>query len=126
MVARLTDDPLTNHARNVLVSAKSSSKSWFCQIRDLCLMYTLPHPLVILQTKPSKVAYKKLVLSNVISLWETKLRGETALLSSLVNFKPEFMSLKKAHPIYIWSTTGSNPPEVSKAIQQVPFRKVQI
>ena len=119
MVARLTDDPLTIHARNVLVAAKSSSKSWFCQIRELCLLYALPHPLVILQTKPSKVAYKKLVLSNVISYWETKLRGEAALLSSLVNFKPEFMSLKKAHPI--WSTTGSNPHEVTKAIQQARF-----
>ena len=119
MVARLTDDPLTIHARNVLVATKSSSKSWFCQIRELCLLYALPHPLVILQTKPSKVAYKKLVLSNVISYWETKLRGEAALLSSLVNFKPEFMSLKKAHPI--WSTTGSNPHEVTKAIQQARF-----
>ena len=33
MVARLPDDPLKIHARNILVAAKSSSKSWFCQIR---------------------------------------------------------------------------------------------
>ena len=119
MVARLTNDPIRIHARNILVAAKSSSKSWFSQIRDLCLKYALPHPLAILQTQPSKVAFKKLVLSKVISYWETKLRGEAALLPSLVNFKPEYMSLKKPHPI--WSTTGSNPYEVSKAIQQARF-----
>ena len=48
-----------------------------------------------------------------------KLRGEASLLSSLVHFKPEYMSLTKPHPI--WSTAGSNPYEVSKAVQQARF-----
>ena len=119
MVARLTNDPLRARAQQVLVSEKSSSKSWFSLVRDLCLKYNLPHPLVILENQPRKEVFKKLVLSKVISYWETKLRGESALLSSLKNFKPEFMSLKKPHPI--WSTTGSNTYEVSKAIQQARF-----
>jgi hypothetical protein len=36
-----------------------------------------------------------------------------------VYFKPEYMSLTKPHPI--WSTAGSNPYEVSKAVQQARF-----
>ena len=48
MVARLSHDPLRLHARNVFVTAKSSSKSWFHQIRDICLRYGLPHPITIL------------------------------------------------------------------------------
>ena len=47
------------------------------------------------------------------------MRGEASLLSSLMNFRPEFMSLDKPHQI--WRTAGSNPYEVSKAIQQARF-----
>ena len=119
MVARLTHDPLRIHARNVFVAEKSSSKSWFHQIREICLGYGLPHPITILDTQPSKKALDKLVVAKVISYWETRLRGEAALLSSLSHFKPEFMSLKNPHPI--WSTTEGNPYEVSKAIQQARF-----
>ena len=119
MVARLTGDPLQIHARNILTTAKSSLKSWFIQIRNICLKYDLPHPLIILDTQPDKKTYTKLINSKVISYWEKRLRGEAALLSSLIYFKPEFMSLKDPHPI--WSTAGSNPYEISKAIQQARF-----
>ena len=119
MVTRLTHDPLRTHARNVLVTVKSSSKSWFHQIRDICLKYGLPHPITIIDTQPTKKAFEMLAVSKVISYWEKRLRGEAALLPSLTYFKPEFMSLKTPHPI--WSTTGGNPYEVSKAIQQARF-----
>ena len=119
MVARLHDDPLKIHARNMLVTAKSSSKSWFCQLRGLCLQYQLPHPIVIMDNPPNREAFKKLIKARVVDYWERKLRGEASLLSSLVYFKPEYMSLTKPHPI--WSTAGSNPYEVSKAVQQARF-----
>ena len=119
MVARLHDDPLKIHARNVLVTAKSSSKSWFCQLRNLCLIYQLPHPIVILDFPPNREAFKKLIKSRVVDYWERKLRGEALLLPSLLYFKPEYMSLTRPHPI--WSTAGSNPYEVSKAVQQARF-----
>ena len=80
------------------------------------LLYQLPHPLSILENAPNKDSFKKLIKAKITDYWELKLRGEASLLSSLINFKPEFMSLTKPHPI--WTTTGSNPYEVSKAIQQ--------
>ena len=119
MVARLRDDPLNIHARNILITAKSSSKSWFCKLRDVCLLYQLPHPLAILDNPPNREAFKKLIKARVVDHWEVKLRGEASLLSSLVYFQPEYMSLTKPHPI--WSTAGSNPYEVSKAVQQARF-----
>ena len=51
-----------------------------------------------------------------MSYWEKTLRSEASRFPSLSLFKSEFMSLSSPHPI--WSTTGSNPYEVSKAIQQ--------
>ena len=119
MVARLHSDPLNIHARNILTTARSSSKSWFLQIRDICLMYQLPHPLRILDNPPSKGSFKKLVKTKIINYWEIKLRGEAILLTSLLHFKPQYMNLTKPHPI--WSTAGSNPYEISKAIQQARF-----
>ena len=119
MVARLPNDPLNIHARKILTEGKRSSKSWFCQIRDLCLEYQLPHPLQILDNPPSKQKLNKLVKSSVLNFWENKLRGEASVLPSLVNFRPFFMSLNKPHPI--WTTAGRNPHEVSKAVQQARF-----
>ena len=88
MVARLRGDPLQIHALNMLTCAKSSSKSWFLLVRDICLMYELPHPLTVLENPPSKDDYKKLIKAKVVSYWEIKLRGESSLLPSLKYFHP--------------------------------------
>ena len=119
MVARLQNDPLNIHARNILVAAKSSSKSWFCQIRNICLMYFLPHPLQILDNPPKNEVFKSLIKSHIVDHWEKKFRGEANLLPSLKFFKTHFMSLTKPHPI--WSSLGSNPYEAAKAVQQARF-----
>ena len=119
MVTRLRGNPLNIHARNILITAKTTSKSWFCQLRDICLKYQLPNPLSILENPPQKESFKRLIKSHVVDYWEQTLRGEASLLPSIPNFKPEFMSLKKPHPI--WATAGSSTYEVSKAIQQARF-----
>ena len=119
MVTRLAQDPLNIHARKMLTEAKKSSKSWFWQLRDICLQYNLPHPLKILENPPNKLEFKKMVKAGIINFWEDKLQGEASLLQSLEYFKPNFMSLCKPHPI--WNTVGSNPHEVSKAVQQARF-----
>ena len=79
-------------------------------------MYDLPHPLIILENPPNKDVMKKYVKAKIVSYWELKLRGEASLLPSLRYFQPERMSLTKPHPI--WLTAGSNPHEISKAVQQ--------
>ena len=118
-ITRIPSDPLNHLARHVFSSLKPSSKSWFWIIRDLCVLYQFPHPLQLLDTPLSKEKFKKLAKSKVIDLWETKLRGEATLLPSLKHFKPEYMSLTRPHPL--WTTTKSNPYEVSKAVQQARF-----
>ena len=120
MVSRLPrSDPLRIHAEQTLTVRKSSSKSWFWLIRDICLLYGLPHPCLILEYPQNKKVYKKQVKSRVVNYWEQRLRGESSLLQSLEYFHPEFMSLTKPHPI--WTTPGSNPYEIAKAVQQARF-----
>ena len=95
---------------------QSCSKSWFVQVKDICLMYGLPHPLTLLSDPPSPNSFKKLCKSRIYDYWETILCIEVSSLGSMQFFRPEFHSLTKPHPIY-W-TAASNPYEVSKAIVQ--------
>ena len=48
-----------------------------------------------------------------------KLRGQASLLSSLKYFSPSHMSLSSTHPLF--STCGSSPYEVSKAVVQARY-----
>ena len=120
MIASLPGTLLHAHALNVL-TCKSSSKSWFCQVRDICLMYQLPHPITLLcpPIPYSKQALKRLAKKRVISYWETRLRMEASTLTSLKYFKPGYMSLTTPHPILL--TAGSSSYEVTKARVQTLF-----
>jgi hypothetical protein len=74
MITRLENNLINNHAKNIFNFCTSSSKSWFYQIRDLCLKYGLPHPSNLLASPPKKQVYKNLVKKNIINYWEQKLR----------------------------------------------------
>ena len=114
MISRDPKSLLYRHACHVLAVYKASVSSWFQHLRDICLLYELPHPQYILQHPPTKGIFERLVKSHVIRYWETKLRQEAKNLTSAPYFVPEFMSLTKPHPI--WSSCGSNPFEVHKAV----------
>ena len=116
MICNLPEDPLYIRAEHVLTCTQQTKKSWFHQIRSICLLYDLPHPLVLLHDPPPKEIFKNMVKSHIMNHWEIQLRAALLPLSSLQYFKPEFCSLAKPHPI-LW-TAGYNPYEVSKAIVQ--------
>ena len=116
MICLLPGDPLHTRAKQVLSVSSPSCKSWFWQLRDICLLYSLPHPLSLLEAPLSKQKFKKLYKSKIMDYWETKLRQESSLLPSLKYFKPEYYSLQHPHPI-LW-TAGSNPYEVAKSVIQ--------
>ena len=116
MITRITDNIINKHAVNNFTSETISSKSWFTQIRQICLRYGLPHPLVLLQNPLSKDDFKKLIKQHVINYWELVLRSEAALLPSLKYFHSSYMSLTKPHPI--WTSAGSSPAKIAMATVQ--------
>ena len=122
MICRLEGDPLHRLAVQVLLTSVCKY-SWFVQIRELLLLYQLPHPLHLLHSPPSKDQFKKLTKAHVLSYWETKLRAEADLLPSLVYFHPKFMSLTAPHRL--WTTAGKNTYEVAKARVQLLFLSSQ-
>ena len=77
-------------------------------------MYQLPHPLSLLASPIPKETAKQLFRNKVTDYWQTKLRNDAADLPSLENFKPQFMSLSRPHPLF--TTCGSNSYEISKSI----------
>ena len=116
MISRLPNNVLHKIATNVLSTAPDNSKSWFIRIRLLCNQYSLPSPLTILLDPPTKETFNKLVKSRILDYWETSLRAEAATKSSLIYFKPAFMSLNNPHPMFL--TCSSNPFETNKSICQ--------
>ena len=99
-----------------MTTVSKKQGSWFLQIRELCLTYRLPDPLILIKNPPSKAVFKKKYKTNVIVYWEQKLRSHASGLRSLLYFKTSFMSLSSVHPL--WSTCSSNPYEVNKAVVQ--------
>ena len=80
---RSGDNILARHALTIYSSTSLSSKSWFWQIRDICLQYDLPHPLQWLENPPEKVSMKKDVKCAIHSYWLRKLRTDAEKLKSL-------------------------------------------
>ena len=117
MITRLgPQNILHRHACLTLEKAKPSARSWFIQIREICIKYSLPSPESLMSSTPSKSSFKKLAKSKVLDYWEAKLRSDASTLTSLSFFKPEFYSLARPHPIF--SSAGNNPYEVEKACCQ--------
>ena len=116
MICRLPGSILWNLAKSILTCSKPSTKSWFLQIKDLCLQYGLPHPLSLLDNPPPKESYKKMIKTKVTEYWTLQLRSEASSLDSLKYFDSSFLSLQFPHPL--WSSCGANPFEVSKAVIQ--------
>ena len=114
MITRLIGDPLNDHAHYVLTCSTRSSKSWFLQVRDICLKYALPHPLQLLQYPLSKNQFRLLAKKHVIKFWEDQLHHEIRSLSSLCFFNPQNCSLQKTSTM--WLSAGSNSFENSKAL----------
>ena len=76
MICRLPGNILNTIAKHILHTSKDNDKSWFAQIRNLCYRYALPHPLILLDTPPTKLAFKSKIKTNVVDYCQTKLRDE--------------------------------------------------
>ena len=116
MIARLgNENILHQHGSHVLLNPNSENitNSWFANCRVISLQYSLPDPLLILQSPPTHMSWKKLTKSKVLDWWTSKFRGEAEHLDSLQLFNPSFMSLSSPHPM--WTSAGS-PFEVRKAV----------
>ena len=119
MICHLKSNILHTLALKMLTQSKPAEKSWFLRIRDICIQYHLPHPLLLLDSPPPKPVFKKLCKLKVGEYWHAKLRCSSLELQSLKYFKPSFLSLSQPHPI--WSSLNGNPYETVKARCQAVF-----
>ena len=106
MICRLPGNILHNIAMQLLMIAKQSDRNWFAEIRNLCYKYNLPHPLLMLKEPLTKHAFKSLIKTNITDYWQSKLRAHCTELKSLKYFKPQYMSLRKPHPMLQYAQTS--------------------
>ena len=116
MITRLPGNILNKLADKFLSTESDSCKSWFIGIRNLCSLYNLPSPLQLLANPLSKAAFKSKVTLTVIDHWQDTLRKEASPMTSLLFFKPLYMSLSTPHPML--TSCSSNPFETNKATVQ--------
>ena len=57
-----------------------------------------------------------MIKKKILDYWEKKLRSDALNLPSLKYFHPHYYSLSSPHPL--WTTAGSSPYEVKKAVVQ--------
>ena len=118
VICHLRDDPLHKMAIRTIIEAKPSARSWFQDVRDLCIQYDFPHPLTLLQSPLSKLLFKNMCQERVKEYWHSKLSQE-ATLPSLEFLHPEYLSLTKPHPI--WRSLDGNPYQAKAAKVQALF-----
>ena len=114
MVALLgPGNTLYQHGLHVLHN--SIKNSWFTQVRGLSLQYSLPDPLHIMASPPSKIPFKSVVKTAITSFWRDSLIKEAESLPILRYMKLSFLPLGSGtHPllvdmfIFLLSCTGSN------------------
>ena len=96
----------------------SIKHSWFSQVRDLTLQYSLQDPLLTLASPPcSKTAWKAKGKQAITAYWHKKLKSEVSTLPSLQFLRPSFLPLGRgSHPL--WATCGSSPTAVRAATVQ--------
>ena len=107
---------LTTRAKIIFSSANPSTKSWFWKLRQLCILYELPHPTEWLSAKPGKTQVKAMTRSAVLQLTLNKMRTKADSLPSLQYLKTSFLGLTKCHPLF--RSCGSSPWELEKATTQ--------
>ena len=106
MICRLPGNILNNIAHHLLTYSSQGKRHWFAAIRTLCHKYNLPHPMKLLQEPPTKGVFKNIIKNNVTDFWQESLRNHSASLKSLKFFKPNFMSLRKPHPMWQMALTS--------------------
>ena len=114
MICHLQGDPLQAHAEHALLHTESFQKSWFVQVKKICIKYDLPHPLTLLHSAPDMKKMKNLVKLKITEYWQALLAAEAMSLSSLKYMNPTRHSVVRPH--YLWTAAGSNPHEINKSI----------
>ena len=119
IICHLEGNILNALAREILVVARPSTKSWFQDLRNLCVQYGLPHPLQLLENPPPKKEFKKLCKQKVSEYWHQKFCQKASLLPSLQYLKPQYLSLSTPHPL--WTSLDDNPYQAKAARIQAIF-----
>ena len=118
MICHLEGNILKSIAETTLIEARHSARSWFTDIRNLCIQYGLPHPLTLLQSPIHKIKFKNICKQKIHEYWHLKLSRESSL-PSLQHLYPSHLSLMHPHPI--WTSLDGNPYQAKAARIQALF-----
>ena len=116
MICHLQNNPLHSIAKNALIRARPSSRSWFTMLREICIKYNLPHPLNLLDSPLPPIKFKTMYKLKIKEYWRIYLYEKCSALSSLQYLLTPYLSLTQPHPIF--TSLQGNPYELRAASVQ--------
>ena len=91
MIAKLGPGNIL-HRHGLYILHHALKNSWFCQVREITILYSLQDPMVTLTSPPSsKSLWKKSVKSAVCQYWHRELAAKAASLPSLCHLRAPFL-----------------------------------
>ena len=99
------------------IPRSTSSSLWFLQVRQICVQYNLPDPLIVLSDPPTKGKWRTTTRRAVVAFWDKKLKSEASTLPSISHMRVSHMPLTRTSPLL--TTCHGNPHEVRKATVQL-------
>ena len=91
--------------------------SWFVKLRQISTHYSLPDPLLVLTSPPTKLKFKSTVETAIRHFWHTTLAAQADSLPSLKYLRTSFLSLGTG-PQPPWWTCVSSPSAARAATVQ--------
>ena len=119
MICHLPGNLLHRIGLSALTLARPSAKSWFVMVRNLCIQYDLPHPLILLEYPISSLQFKSMCKLKVREYWHKFLSDRSRNLA-LPYLKVDFLTLTRPHPIWT-SVDPGNSYQVKGAVIQATF-----
>ena len=93
---------------SIVVLHHCIKNSWFTQVRDLSQQYSLPDPIQIMISPPTKKTFKSDVKTAIFSFWRDTLIDEAESLTSLPYMRLSFLPLGRGcHPLW-WTCYSSS------------------
>ena len=99
-ICRLPETTIEHRLAVRQLSVKSfTSHSWFIAVKEIFIKYNLPDPYDLLRDPPTKFHWRRIVNKHVNSHWESSIKENAVLYSSLRFLNVSGFACGKRHPL---------------------------
>ena len=119
-ICRLPETTIEHRLAVRQLSVKSfTSHSWFIAVKEIFIKYNLPDPYDLLRDPPTKFHWRRIVNKHVNSHWESSIKENAVLYSSLRFLNVSGFACGKRHPLLRTLGNIREVPRISTKLKLV-------